>query len=456
MSTRSIALSILSLLTLGGLAPLGAQVPETLSLDEAINLALRQNQGMEASRLELEKADAQVDEALGNALPTVDLNSRYTWNIQRPVFFFPGEDGIVRPIEIGSKNALTADISVQQIIFNSAVLTGVGTSRIYARISRQQLRSEASEVILGVKQAYYQLLLAREVLAVNEALLANAEANYRNTKVLYDAGLRAEFDAIRAEVTVANLKPRVNEGRDMVRNGVDRLITTLGYDDLVDSETEVTGTFVDPATGGAIGESYDELERAMIENNPQLNALRLLADVNQELVEIDRSDYLPTVALFGTYKVEGQADNLGDLDFQPSAFAGVNLSLNLYNGGKTAARVEQSQVEYQKNRFQAAELESALRLQLKGTLRSMEAALDQMRASERTIEQAERAYTIATATYKAGTGTQLQINDADLALAQSKLNRLNSIYAYNVALSQLEHLIGRHVRLQGDEVEYVR
>ena len=441
MSTRSIALSILSLLTLGGLAPLGAQVPETLSLDEAINLALRQNQGMEASRLELEKADAQVDEALGNALPTVDLNSRYTWNIQRPVFFFPGEDGIVRPIEIGSKNALTADISVQQIIFNSAVLTGVGTSRIYARISRQQLRSEASEVILGVKQAYYQLLLAREVLAVNEALLANAEANYRNTKVLYDAGLRAEFDAIRAEVTVANLKPRVNEGRDMVRNGVDRLITTLGYDDLVDSETEVTGTFVDPATGGAIGESYDELERAMIENNPQLNALRLLADVNQELVEIDRSDYLPTVALFGTYKVEGQADNLGDLDFQPSAFAGVNLSLNLYNGGKTAARVEQSQVEYQKNRFQAAELESALRLQLKGTLRSMEAALDQMRASERTIEQAERAYTIATATYKAGTGTQLQINDADLALAQSKLNRLNSIYAYNVALKRKESVI---------------
>ena len=447
--------STLVLLSLLQAVRLGAQVPQSLTLDGAIGIALEQNREIQAARLELDKADAQVDEAFGNALPTVDLNSRYTWNIKRPVFFFPGEDDVVRPISIGSKNALTADISVQQILFNSAVLTGVGASRIYAQISRQALRSEASDVILTIKKAWYGVLLTREVLAVNEALMANAEANYANVKVLYDAGLRAEFDAIRAEVTVANLKPQIIEGRNAYRSAVDGLLVALGYDNLVESETDVSGEFVVPTSGAPISESFAQLEGEMLENNPQLVQLRRLTDVNRELIELDRSEYLPTLALFGTWKVEGQADNIGDLDFQPSAFAGLNLSLNLYNGGRTDARVEQSQVEWQQSRFDVAELEAILRLQLRSVLRRVDASVEQIAASERTISQAERAYTIAIASYKAGTGTQLQINDADLALAQARLNRLSALHEFNVALAELEHLIGRHVILSGDDVEYV-
>ena len=447
--------STLVLLSLLQAVRLGAQAPQNLTLDEAIGIALEQNREIQAARLELGKADAQVDEAFGNALPTVDLNSRYTWNIRRPVFFFPGEDDVVRPISIGSKNALTADLSVQQILFNSAVLTGVGASRIYAQISRQALRSEASDVILTIKKAWYGVLLSREVLAVNEALMANAEANFANVKVLFDAGLRAEFDALRAEVTVANLKPRIIEGRDVYRNAVDGLLVALGYDNLVEQPVEISGEFAVPTSGMPITESFVELEGEMLENNPQLVQLRRLTDVNRELIELDRSEYLPTVALFGTWKFEGQADNIGDLDFQPSAFAGLNLSLNLYNGGRTSAKVEQSEIEWQQSRFEVAELEAILRLQLRSTLRRIDAAVEQISASERTISQAERAYTIATASYRAGTGTQLQINDADLALAQARLNRLSALHEFNVALAELEHLVGRHVILSGDDVEYV-
>lgn len=451
------AAPLLLLLTLLGAAgpKLTAQTPPNLSLDEAIAVALEENRTIETARLELDVADAQVDEALGNALPTVDLNSRYTWNIRRPVFFFPGEDGVVRPISIGQKNALAANISVQQILFNSAVLTGVGTSRIYAQISRQALRSEAADVILTVKKTYYGVLLSGEVLAVNEALMKNAEANFANVRVLYEAGLRAEFDAIRAEVTVDNLKPRIIEGRDAYRNAIDALLVAMGRDRPIDEEVSVSGEFREPSSAAPVAASFAELSAELLEHNPQLAQLRLLSEVNRELIEIDRSEYLPTLALFGTWQVEGQADNIGDLDFQPSAFAGLNLSLNLYNGGKTAARVEQARVAYQKNRFEIAELEAYLRLQLRSTLRRIDAAVAQIRAGERTIAQAERAYTIATASYRAGTGTQLQINDADLALAQARLNRLAALHEFNVALAELEHLIGRHVRLDGDEVEYV-
>ncbi|MCB0710869.1 MAG: TolC family protein [Ignavibacteriae bacterium] len=437
-----------------GVSPAQGQTPQALSLNEAITIAIENNRDLKMARLELENADAQVDEALGNAYPTLDLNTRYTRNIKRPVFFFPGEDGIVRPIEIGSKNALTADLTLQQILFNSAVFTGVGTSKIYAQISRQQLRTQTADVVLNVKQAYYAALMAKEVLQVNEALQANAQANYNNTKVLYDAGLRAEFDAIRAEVAVANQQPLVVQARNNYQAALDGLKLLLGYDNITQVELELTGSFVRPASSGGTEPTLEQGVETILEKNPQLETLRLATDVNKELIAINRSEYLPTIALFGTYKYEAQADAFSDFDFQPTAYAGLNLSLNLYNGGKTEAKVGQAQIAYDKSRYQVAQVAALLKTQLEATLRNIDYARQRIGAGQRTIEQAERAYKIATTAYKAGTGTQLEINDADLALAQAKLNQLNAVYDYNVGVAQLENLMGEHVVLKGDNAEY--
>ena len=425
---------------------------QSLSLPEAIAIALENNRDLKSSRLEMENADAQVDEALGNAYPTLDFNAMYTRNFQNPVFFFPGEDGIIRPIEVGSKNALSADLTLQQIIFNSAVFTGVGTSEIYAKVSRQQLRTQTVDVILGVKQAFYTALLAKEVLAVNQTLLQNAEANYQNTKVLFDAGLRAEFDAIRAEVSVANQRPLVVEARNNYESALDGLKILLGYDDVNNVRLELEGEL--PRPGSSTEPGLDQAIATLLEDNPQLEALRLSSSVNEELIKINRSDYLPTLALFGTYKYEAQADAFSDLDFQPTAYAGLNLSLNIYNGGQTDAKVEQARIAYDQSRYQTAQVAASLKVQLESTLRKINYAKECIQASDRTIEQAERAYKIATTTYKAGTGTQLQINDADLALAQARLNQLSAIYDYNIAMAELEALLGDHVVLNDDDAIY--
>ena len=72
------------------------------------------------------------------------------------------------------------------------------------------------------------------------------------------------------------------------------------------------------------------------------------------------------------------------------------------------------------------------------------------------IEQADKGYKIAQASYKAGTGTQLQINDADIAMAQSKWNQMTAINDYNVALAELEAILGQRYQLNSDgtDVKY--
>jgi outer membrane protein len=431
-----------------------AQEPATLTLQQAIDVALKNNRDLSSQRLTIENADAQVTEAFGNALPTLSLNARYTRNLKKQVFYFPGQDGIVRPIEIGSDNALSTDLTLNQIIFNSAVFTGVGTAKTYSKISRQQLRAKTADVVLSVKRAYYTALLAKQVLQVNETLLQNATENMKNTQVLYKAGLRAEFDAIRAEVQQANQQPVVVQARNNYDMALDNLKLTLSYDDT--KQINLAETLVRPAGTGASEPDVQAAKAILEKYNATLEALRLNTEVNRELIDINKSEYLPTVALFGTYQMQAQADNFSDMDFTPSAYLGLNLSLNLFNGYKTDAKVQQARIAYEQSRFTLEQTEDALKTQLESILRRIEYARQRIAVSDQTIRQAERGYQIATVSYKAGTGTQLQINDADLALAQSRLNQLNSVYDYNVALAELESLLGERYEItpKGDNVEY--
>jgi len=447
-------LVVLALVAVEGSGVL-AQGPLKLNVDRAIEMALTTNKGLDIARRSIGVADAQIDQAYSSVYPKVDLNARYTRNIERPVFFLPDTSGNTRPISIGSANAIQGDLSVSQIIFNNAVFTGVGTAETYARISRQQLRVQANETAATVRRAFYAALLARDALSVHRALLANAEENYKTTQALYKGGLRSEFDAIRAEVQVANLKPVVVQGEDTYRNAVDNLRIAVGL--VPGQEVELDGNLSEPRAANA-SPNVDEARRLIEQFNPGLAALRLTKDVERDLIEINRSDYLPTVAAFATYQYQAQSDDFSGLSFQPTAYVGLNLSINLFNGGSTAAQVQQARIKSQQSDMQLRQTVETLATQVEGILRSMNYARERIVASDRTISQAEKGYRIAIASYKAGTGTQLQINDADLALAQSRLNRLAAMYDYHVAEAQLDALIGNRVVMtdDGDDVRYVQ
>ncbi len=439
-------------------ATAGAQNTIRLGLNEAIDAAIKSNRQLEISRIGIDRADAQIKEAYSNTLPTLTLNGRYTRNIQSQVFYFPGADGIVRPISIGSDNSVQADLTVNQVVYNQAAFSAPNTAEVYARISRQQLRAEAADLVLNVKHAYYSALLAQEALRVNESLLQNAEENWKNTQALYKSGLRAEFDALRAEVQAANQRPVVVQARNAYQQSLDNLKLLLNISP--NAELELSENLVMPASStsgsGAIEPVIAEATTLLERYNAQLEALRLSTELNRQLIDLKKSDYLPTLSVFGTYQMQAQADKFSNFDFQPSSYLGLNLSLNLFNGWRTSSQIEQARLDYETSKLQLAQVEHSLKTQLQTVLRTLDFARQRISTGEMTTGQAERAYKIATTSYKAGTGTQLDIANADLAVAQAKLNQLNAIYEYSVSLADLERLLGEHYQLveDGRDVQY--
>lgn len=416
--------------------PLQAQ-QRSLSLDEAISTALTNNRDLHVARLEVDRADAAAKEALGNALPSLNVTGNYTRNIKSPVFFFPNQQtGQQEPVKIGANNAFTATAQLTQVIFNSAVFTGVGTAKTYQDAAREQYKGMITQTILSVREAYYNALFAREGWQLLQQSLGNAEENLRNVQVLYREGLVAEYDAIRAEVTVENIRPQVLQAEQQYKDAQNALKLVLGIE--VGEQINLTSDFDYQA---AEQPTLQILQERMLNNNYTLRSLELQQRVNEELIDIQQSEYLPTLALFGNYTFQGQSD---DFNFTTvsSAAAGMNLSLSLFQGFQTTARVQQAQIDYMKIQQQIETLSQSLKLQAESVSGQIDNARRRVEAQGRTVEQAQRGYDIAQIRYKAGTGTQVEINDADLALRQARLNRLQSIYDYLVAQARLEQLIG--------------
>lgn len=96
-----------------------------------------------------------------------------------------------------------------------------------------------------------------------------------------------------------------------------------------------------------------------------------------------------------------------------------------------------------KSEEQLSSVENNLRTAVHSVVLQLEQSQKRIQAQERTVEQAERGYKIATTRFTSGSGTQLEVNDAQLALTQAKVNRMQAIYDYVIASTELDQLLGR-------------
>lgn len=422
----------------------GLGAVRTCDLATAVRTAVRNNPDLEAGRLEVEQADARLREAWGYALPTVDVSGTYTRALKKPVFFLPDfgdlESGRVIPVEIGSDNSWQMGVTASQVLFSSAVFTGVSSAGVYTRAAREVYRAGLLETVTGVRKAFYGALLAGEASAAMQEALANAEENLAQARTLSAQGLLSEYDELRAEVAAANLRPEAMAAENAFAQAVHRLRIAMGvpYSDTL----RLAGSLEYVARDSI---PYREAAEAVEAGNPSLAALRLQIGVQEAIATIERSNYLPTLSAFGTYTFQAQRNDLrvSTRDFVSSAVVGLNLSLNVFSGLRTRARVEQADLETRKVRERVRALETTLQTLVESVLLRLRQAQNRIGAQEMTVEQARRGYRIAAARFAGGSGTQLEVGDAQLALSRARVNRMEAVFDYLVASADLDQLLGR-------------
>ncbi len=437
--------------------------PKTFTIDEAIRTALRNNSDIKIAVMNVHKASAAVNEAFGYALPSLDLSAGFTHFLEKPKTPFPDfaallgnatysilfdEDVIPRdnskfkPVgyslqSFALSNNYETNLQLTQVLFSSAVFRGIGASQIYLDLSKAQLKNTISATILNVQKAFYGVLLTKEVYLITKASFENAQENYKNVSALYGQGLVSEFDNLQAEVQVENIRPTLLDMENKLKDAKDGFKILLGMNP--ENEIDVEGSITYQPM--PIPEDQDMID-AVMKSNLSLETLDLKAQVDDAFIDLDRAEYWPTLAAFGNYSYAGASDNW---DFQnySSLTVGLNLSINIWNGQQTANRVEQSTLTYQQTAEQVSQLKDFLTAQVKSKINELKRVQTVVETQDKNVSLAERAYQIATVRYKEGTSSQLEVQNADIALRQARLNRLQTVYSYLITRYELEQMIGK-------------
>lgn len=426
----------------------------TLSLDEAIEVALSENPTIKVANLEVERYDYVYKQTVSALYPQIDASAQYSLALRR--------QEMAEGLSFGGKNTFNVGGNVALPLFVPSVYRQMKLNRTQMATAVESARASRIDMVAAVRAAYYNVLLAEQSLSVLQEAVATTERVVENTKTLYENGLAAEYDYITAQVQLSNLKPQIIQAKNGISITKLQLKMYLSIPEEV--ELEVTGSLDDFRDVVLLGEdySYD------LANNTTLRTLDLQSELLEHQEKLIQTTRMPTIAAFGQISYIGQEHSdlsklmgggmgggagtgagTGTAVQEQSKFwwqypitIGAQISIPIFSGLKKHNQLREVRNQQMQLAEQRSYAEKGVKLQIQQSINTLLTARETMLSNELTVEQAQKAYDISYTRYGAGAGTILELNSSQLSLTQAQLNYSQSIYNYLSAHAEYQKALG--------------
>ncbi len=431
-----------------------------LSLQEAIDLALSENPTIKVADLEIERYDYVRKETLGNLYPSISASGVYTYAVVK--------SEISKGLSFGADNTIAASAEVGLPLVMPAVWRSIKLTKVQMENAVEQARASRIDLVNAVKKAYYNILLAEQSLAVLRSSEATVSKTVEDTRVQYEHGLASEYNLLTAEVQLSNLQPSIIQTANSIDIAKRLLKMYLSLPENVD--LALVGTLDD--FRNAILNGGEELTTD-ISNNSQLRQLDIQAELLQQNLKLTQTSRMPSLVAFGQFSYSGNDMQRPDFSammgggaaggttggatgdagtaeavkksfyWQHPISVGLQLSVPIFSGFKNTNKVKQVRNQIRQLDIQRDYLAKSTDVQVRTSINNLLTAREKMFANEKTVAQAQKAYDISNTRYKAGAGTILELNTAELSLTQAKLNYSQAIYDYLSAKADYDKIIGK-------------
>ena len=423
--------------------PLLAQ--DSLSLREAVRLALRENKAIAATNAGMLASAARIDEARAGRLPKLNYSESFVRS-DNPVFVFSSlltqHQFGVENFNIGSLNRpdsinnFQSVLSVDQTLYDGGQIRNAVKSADLSRqvTAEEQLRTQM-QVISGVVKAYYGAVLAAESLKTAEQALRSVEADLQRAESVRAAGMSTDVDVLSIRVHLA----AVTEQR--IQRAADLDVAKSGLNDALglalDSRHTLTST-LNPL-------DLPDMELASLEHDasstrPEVRASHLAADLAKTQVDSARSALLPQVGFHAAFEADRQQFiNKGGANW----LASIGLRWNLFNGNGDKARIEESSHWLERAHADEQRVDSAVRLEVRQAWADLRAAQQRIEVAKAAVAEADESLRITQNRYEAGMSNVTDLLRNETAVLESRTRYLAAVHDQRIAATMLELAAGR-------------
>jgi outer membrane protein TolC len=258
--------------------------------------------------------------------------------------------------------------------------------------------------------------------------------------MLFLQGKGLRVDTLRAYTSVKNLEPDLVKLSYAIETGKLELKSLIGIDSIESFSLTDSLTIPLPEEIPAERAVYEEV----VSSNPELQLLRLQADVAAQNVRVVSAYRKPSLSLVGQYQVQSQTHRFdyGDAHYPTSSFLGLNLSVPLFTGLSAQARVKQAVLSRDQSELEVYRVQERLRARVHEAVANNQEALLRLKNTAVVQETARLSYGIILYRYQKGISPRLELTDAELALSTAQSNYLEAVYDYLSARIALARLTG--------------
>ncbi len=417
---------------------------QPISLNQAIELALRNNIDLQNSIVSVQRQQENLRSAQAALWPQLDLTSNYTWSdsanarisIQRQVDL-TGDRSILQTDP--TSTSWNTELRLRYNIFTAGSRDGnIQSARERLRLLELEVERQTEDTRLSVSEAYYNIQNTDQSVVIAESAVFNSEKSLSDAQALERAGVGTQFDVLRSEVQLANDQQRLRQAQSdqqVARRTLARLLDLPPNLDVSASDPiELAGTWNLP-----IEETIVLALRSRAELEQQI-AQREIARQEQRVA---RASGLPQLAAFASANLLDNSDD-GVSGLTEGYTAGLQFSWQLFNGGATGAAVRDQELAQTAAELEFANQRNQVRLQVEQSYYQLEASLQNVSTSENALKLAEESLDLARLRFQAGVGTQTEVIAAQDDLTQAQGNRVEAIIGYNRALANLRRAVGNH------------
>ena len=423
-------LSLLAFILVG--SSIAQEQPNGFSLEEAISYALEYNYSIINADRELLDAQKQKWEVIATGLPQIDGNISYQNQLKQPVTLIPGEiiggePGSFLPVVFGQQNQVNAVATLRQQIFDGSYIVGVQATEAFLRYSQNNKEKTDQEIRKAVIEAYGNVLLATETVAILENNKATLEKNLFETEKLFENGLGDEESVEQLQITLSSTISALKNSIRFEDITLQMLNLIMGLP--IENQTLLTENLDDLVLKQIDFELLDS--EFFMDNNVDYKLVLNLNEQRYYELKLAKSKALPSLNAFVNYGASAFSNTFSffgnEQEWYASSILGFDLKIPIFSSLNRSATTQRAKIAYDQAKTQLKETEEQIKLQLKRAKSDYIFSIEDYQTTKSNLNLAERIEKKNQTKYFEGLATSFELRQAQIQLYTAQQDYLEAM-----------------------------
>ena len=413
----------------------GPKTVHAFSLEECVSFAQKNNVQVKNALLQIE-AQVQTNREIGAAaLPTINSNIGGTDYTKIPTSLLPGQffgqpAGTYIPVQFGTKFNANYGINFQQLLFDGQVFVALQARAASLEMQRNNAALTEENIKANIYKIYYQLSASKTQLNILDANIERLSKLAHDAEIMYKNGFAEKLDVDKVSVQLNNLQTEKLKANNSVAIGFMGLKMLMGMP--VKDSLYLTEVINEQSLNNDILVEND-FQYSVRKDYKYLGTLRKLTEYNVKRYQLSN---LPTLSMSGAYSKNAQRTKFDFFEggsWFTTQLVSLNLSLPIFNGFATDARIKRTKIELQQIENQMVGLKNTIDNEITQSKLNYMSSVATVQFQKKNMQLAENVYQQTKKKFEAGTGSNTEISAAQADLVSAQNNYMNALYTALIA-----------------------